>query len=63
MQDELIQAVCATGKPVVVVLLSGKPFAMPWVKEHVPAVLAQWYPGEQGGEALASVLLVCMTGT
>ena len=57
VQDELIQAVCATGKPVVVVLLSGKPFAMPWVKEHVPAVLAQWYPGEQGGEALASVLL------
>lgn len=57
VQDELIQAVCATGKPVVVVLLSGKPFAIPWVKEHVPAVLAQWYPGEQGGEALAGVLL------
>ena len=57
VQEELIQAVYATGKPMVVVLLAGKPFAMPWVKEHIPAILTQWYPGEQGGEALADVLL------
>ena len=57
VQEELIQAVHATGKPVIVVLLAGKPFAMPWVKEHIPAILTQWYPGEQGGEALTDVLL------
>ncbi len=57
VQEELIQAVYATGKPVIVVLLAGKPFAMPWVKEHIPAILTQWYPGEQGGEALVDVLL------
>lgn len=56
VQEDLIRAVQATGKPVIVVLLSGKPFAMPWVKEQVPAILVQWYPGEQGGEALADVL-------
>ncbi len=56
VQEELIRAVHATGKPVVVVLLSGKPFAMPWVKENIPAIVVQWYPGEQGGNALADVL-------
>lgn len=56
VQEELIKAVHATGKPVVVVLLSGKPFAMPWVKEHIPAIVVQWYPGEQGGKALSDML-------
>lgn len=51
-QEELIKAIHATGKPVIVVLLSGKPFAMPWVKENIPTILVQWYPGEQGGNAL-----------
>ena len=56
VQEDLIKAVYATGKPVVVVLLSGKPFAMPWVKENIPGIIAQWYPGEQGGYALADVI-------
>lgn len=56
VQEELIKAVYATGKPVIVVLLSGKPFAMPWVKQHIPGILVQWYPGEQGGYALADIL-------
>lgn len=55
-QEELIKAVHATGKPVIVVLLSGKPFAMPWVKENISTILVQWYPGEQGGNALYDVL-------
>lgn len=57
VQEELIKAVYATGKPVIVVLLAGKPFAMPWVKEHIPGIVVQWYPGEQGGNALADMLL------
>lgn len=55
-QEQLIQAVCNTGKPVVVILVAGKPFAIPYVKENVPAVLAQWYAGEQAGHSIASIL-------
>lgn len=55
-QNELIRAVHATGKPVVVVLVAGKPFAMPYVKENIPAVLAQWYAGEQAGTSIADIL-------
>ena len=46
----------STGKPVIVVLVSGKPFAIPWIKENIPAIITQWYPGEQGGNAIAQVL-------
>lgn len=56
VQEELVREVYATGKPVIVVLLAGKPLAIPWIKEHIPAILVQWYPGEQGGNALADVL-------
>lgn len=56
VQEELVKAVSETGKPVIVVLLSGKPFAIPWMKENIPGILVQWYPGEQGGMALADVL-------
>lgn len=55
-QQQLIQSVCALGKPVVVVLVAGKPFAIPYIKEHVPAVLAQWYAGEQAGNSIADIL-------
>ena len=55
-QNELIQAVQATGKPVVVVLVAGKPFAMPYVKKNIPSVLAQWYAGEQAGASIADIL-------
>lgn len=56
VQEDLIKAIKETGKPVVVVLVSGKPFAIPWVKQNIPAIIAQWYPGEQGGTAIAEVL-------
>lgn len=55
-QGDLIRAVYATGKPVILVLVSGKPFAIPWEKEHIPAIVAQWYGGEQEGHAIADVL-------
>lgn len=55
-QSKLIQAVAATGKPVVLVLNAGKPFAIPWEKEHIPVILTQWYGGEQAGTSLAEVL-------
>ena len=51
-QSDLIQAVYATGKPVILVLVSGKPFAISWEKEHIPAIVAQWYGGEQEGYLL-----------
>ena len=55
-QEELIRAVKATGKPTVVVLVAGKPFAMPWVKDNCEAVIVQWYGGEQEGRAIAEIL-------
>ena len=52
----MIQAVSATGKPIVLVLVAGKPFAIPWEKDNIPAILAQWYAGEQAGSSLADIL-------
>ena len=57
VQRELIQAVCATGKPVVLVLVQGRPWTIDWEKAHVPAILEAWFPGEQGGNAIADILL------
>jgi beta-glucosidase len=56
-QQELLEKVAATGKPVVLVLFSGRPLTLPWAFGHVPAVLAAWYPGVQAGNAIADVLL------
>ena len=55
-QLDLVQAVYATGKPVVVVLLNGRPLSINWVNKYVPAILEGWFPGAQGGTALAEVL-------
>ncbi|MDE7443642.1 MAG: glycoside hydrolase family 3 C-terminal domain-containing protein [Muribaculaceae bacterium] len=55
-QEQLVRAVAATGKPVVLVLVSGKPFAMPWEAENIPAILVQWYGGEKEGESIANIL-------
>ena len=56
VQEELIQAVFATGTPTVVVLINGRPLSTRWTAEHVPALVEAWEPGERGGEAVADVL-------
>jgi beta-glucosidase len=55
-QQELLEAVVATGKPVVLVLLNGRPLDITWASEHVPAILEAWYPGTEGGNAIAELL-------
>ena len=55
-QEQLLEAVVATGKPVVLVLENGRPLTIGWAKEHVPAILEAWYPGEFGGRAIAETL-------
>ena len=55
-QQRLLESVAATGKPVVLVLLSGSALAVNWADEHVPAIVQAWYPGEEGGAAIAEVL-------
>ena len=56
-QQALLEAVHATGTPVVLVILSGSAMAVPWADEHVAAIVQAWYPGEEGGTAVADVLL------
>ena len=56
LQEDLLQAVAATGKPLVVVLMNGSALAVPWAKEHAAAILEAWYPGEEGGAAIAGTL-------
>jgi beta-glucosidase len=55
-QQELLEAIVHTGKPVVLILFSGRPLTLPWAFEHVPAVMASWLPGIAGGPALARTL-------
>jgi beta-glucosidase len=55
-QLELVQAVYAVGKPVVVVLINGRPLSINWVNKFVPGILEAWFPGAQGGTAIADVL-------
>jgi beta-glucosidase len=55
-QEQLLEAVVATGKAVVLVLENGRPLTIDWAKEHVPAILEAWYPGEFGGRAIAETL-------
>lgn len=55
-QEELVKELHKTGKPVVVVLVSGKPFAIPWIKKNIPAIVVQWYGGEEAGKAIADIL-------
>ena len=55
-EERLLEAVAATGKPVVLVLLNGRPLDIRWAAQHIPAILEAWYPGTQGGNAIANLL-------
>ena len=55
-QEELLKAVVALGKPVVLVLLNGRPLSINWAAENVPAILEAWEPGSEGGHAIADIL-------
>ena len=55
-QLQLVQEVYATGKPVIVVLINGRPMSINWIDRNVPAIVETWFPGGHGGEALADTL-------
>jgi beta-glucosidase len=55
-QEQLLEAAVATGKPVVLVLLNARPLNITWASTHVPAILEAWYPGTEGGNAIADIL-------
>jgi len=56
VQEDLVKAIMATGKPVVVLLMSGRPMVFNWTADHVPAILYTWWLGNQAGNAMADVL-------
>jgi beta-glucosidase len=56
LQEELARAVVSLGKPVVLVLVNGRPLAIPWLDENVSAILEAWLPGEEGAAAVAEIL-------
>ena len=55
-EEDLVEAVAAAGKPVAVVLINGSALAINWINEHTNAILDAWYPGEEGGAAVAETL-------
>jgi beta-glucosidase len=55
-QLQLIQQIAATNKPYVVVLMNGRPLTIPWLADNAPGLLEAWYPGTEGGDAVADVL-------
>jgi beta-glucosidase len=55
-QQQLLEQVAATGKPVVLLVFSGRPLVLDWAARHVPAIMAVWFPGTEAGNALANVL-------
>jgi beta-glucosidase len=55
-QQKLLEALAGTGKPVVLVLMTGSALGVTWAKAHLPAILVAWYPGQEGGRAIADVL-------
>ena len=56
LQQHVLETICSFGKPVILVLLSGSALAVNWADEHIPAILQGWYPGAQGGRAIADIL-------
>src|SRR5262249_41657549 len=55
-QQQMLEAIVATKKPVVLVVMSGRPLTISWAAEHVPAIVWPWYPGNAAGVAIADVL-------
>jgi beta-glucosidase len=55
-QQELLQAIAATGKPVVLIVFSGRPLVLNWAAQHVPAIMEAWFPGIEAGPALTNLL-------
>lgn len=55
-QEQLLEVIAVTGKPVVLVLENGRPLTIGWAVQHIPAILEAWYPGEFGGQAIAETL-------
>lgn len=55
-EEDLVEAVAATGKPLAVVLMNGSALAVNWINQHANAILEAWYPGEEGGAAVAETL-------
>ena len=56
LQEELARAIISTGKPIVIVLINGRPLAIPWLDEQVNSIVEAWLPGEEGGAAIADIL-------
>lgn len=56
MQEQLLEAIVATGKPVVLVVMAGRPLTISWAAAHVPAIVWPWFAGTEGGNAIADVL-------
>lgn len=55
-QEQLLQAVAATGKPTVLIVFSGRPLVLNWASQHVPAIMEAWFPGIEAGPALTDLL-------
>ena len=55
-QEKLLEAVAATGKTIVLVLMNGRPLTISWAAQHVAAILEAWFPGTEGGNAVADVV-------
>lgn len=55
-QEKLLEAVAGTGKPVVLLVFSGRPLVLDWAADHVPAIMEAWFPGTEAGDAIANVL-------
>ncbi len=55
-QQKLLEELSKTGKPIVLILTNGSALSVPWAKEHIPAIVEAWYPGQEGGNAVADVI-------
>lgn len=56
IQEQMLEAIASTGKPVVLVLENGRPLDIRWASKHIPSILEAWYPGTEGGDAVADIL-------